>query len=233
MSGEGLNLVASVQDGLRAAADPQKSEPMRAYMKSEMPFLGIPAGLRRRICRDVFRQHPPADATEWRTVALLLWREAQYREERYAALDLIGFGPYKRFRSPACMPMYEDMIVTGAWWDYVDALAVRNVGALLDDNAEKIAPILRAWATDGDVWKRRTAIVCQVLRRERTDRELLRQCIVPSIERKEFFLRKAIGWALRAYSLVDPAFVRTFVETNSARISALSRKEALRRITDE
>jgi len=226
-----VSLITAIREALRAHADSEKAEPMRAYMKSEMPFLGIQAGLRRKICREVFKEHLLHDAGEWEAVAVELWRRAEFREERYAALDLIGFRPYARFRSPACMPMYEEMIVTGGWWDFVDEIAVRHVGALLDVEGEDVKPILHAWAKDENLWKRRTSIICQVLRGKRTDRELLYDSLTPSIDRKEFFLRKAIGWALRAYSMVDPNFVRNFVEENADRLSALSRKEALRRLT--
>lgn len=206
---------------------------MQAYMKSEMPFLGIQAAPRRKICHAVFKRHPLEEAAAWIDATLTLWREAEYREERYAALDLIGYARYRRFQSPSCMPMYEEMIAAGAWWDFVDELAVRHVGALLDDYSREIEPIMRAWSIDEDLWKRRTAIICQVLRKNRTDEVLLSDCIEPSIDRKEFFLRKAIGWALRAQSLVDPAFVRSYVDANAERLSPLSVKEALRRISDK
>ena len=81
--------------------------------------------------------------------------------------------------------------MTGAWWDYVDSLASHRVGGLLRDHPAAIRPKMLAWSRDRDMWKRRTSIICQLRFKENTDLELLQACIEPSLDSKQFFLRKA------------------------------------------
>jgi 3-methyladenine DNA glycosylase AlkD len=126
--------------------------------------------------------------------------------------------------------MFEEMIVTGAWWDYVDALATYDVALILEREPEPMRYRMLDWAQCGDMWKRRTAILCQVPFNEVTDCDLLYACIEPSIERKEFWLRKAIGWALRQYARTNPREVQRYVKANHERLSGLSKREALKHI---
>ena len=90
--------------------------------------------------------------------------------------------------------MVEEMIVTGAWWDYVDQLAGKHMGHLLASYPADIRPVLLSWAENDDIWRRRTAILAQLRFKAGTDTDLLFSAIEASIEEKEFFLRKAIGW---------------------------------------
>ncbi|MBB4940511.1 3-methyladenine DNA glycosylase AlkD [Streptosporangium album] len=213
---------------LTEAADPGKAPMMRAYMKSDMPFLGVQAGPRRTALKRVFTEHPIDSAPEWCAAALSLWRDAEYREERYAAIELTGFRPYRGFQTLSALPMYEEMIVTGAWWDYVDELAVHRVGGLLAAFPDTMRPLMLEWARDGDLWKRRTAILCQNRFKTATDTGLLYACIEPSLSDNDFFARKAIGWALREYAKTDPRAVRRYVD--HVGISGLSRREALKNL---
>src|SRR5688572_8764353 len=112
-------LIAEVRAALERAADPVKAPQMQAYMKSAMPFRGVSAPEQRRLWRDIFPRHPLATAVEWRRVALQLWRGADFREERYAAIALTDLRRHANWRTPAAIPMLEEMIVSGAWWDYV------------------------------------------------------------------------------------------------------------------
>jgi 3-methyladenine DNA glycosylase AlkD len=129
------------------------------------------------------------------------------------------------------MPMYEEMIVTGAWWDYVDAVAIHRVGAfLLRSYPGKIKPLMRKWSRSEDMWKRRTSIICQVSFKEDTDLDLLYHCIGNNFDHKDFFIRKAIGWALRSYAWVDSREVTRYVKANQDRLSPLSKKQALKNV---
>ena len=100
-------------------------------MKSEMPFLGVAATPLRKVCKSVFSERPFEKTGEWRAAVLSLWREANYREERYAAIELTGMKQYRGWQDLEMLPVYEEMIVTGAWWDYVDAVAIHRVGEYL------------------------------------------------------------------------------------------------------
>ena len=224
-----MNIRDSVIAALREAADPVRAPQQQAYMKSEMPYFGVGVPQCRRIAGSVFRTHPLPDADAWEAAILDLWRDAAHREERYAAIELLLFGCYSSWLEPARLPMIEEMVVTGAWWDYVDAIAGRGVGTMLAARPDAMKAVLRAWARDRNIWKRRTAILAQLRAKRATDTELLADVIRPSIGESEFFLRKGIGWALREYSKTDPAWVREFVSTH-AELSDLSRREALKHL---
>jgi 3-methyladenine DNA glycosylase AlkD len=221
-------MIEAIRRELRARANPGKAEDMRAYMKSEMPFLGVQKPGRTAIARAVFAAHPLDGFEAWRDTVLRLWREATYREERYLAIALARDRRYREHRTLAALPLYEELIVTGAWWDLVDEVAVRLVGELLAREPAALPPILRAWAAGGELWLRRAAIICQVLRRRDTDLRLLYDCIEPNRDDPDFFIRKGIGWALRAYAWVDPDEVERYVATHE--LSPLSRREAVRNL---
>ena len=225
-------LIASLRAELASDADPAKAESMRAYMKSSMPYLGVAMPEQRAIYRRVFAEHPLASVGAWRSAVLTLWREARYREERYAAIALADDRRYRAWQTLDALPIYEEMIVTGAWWDYVDGIAGQRLGALLATHPERMPAIMLTWSRDDDLWKRRAAILCQLNRGAATDEALLYACVTPNLADREFFIRKAIGWALRQYARVAPDAVRAYVDAHATEISPLSRREALKRIGD-
>jgi 3-methyladenine DNA glycosylase AlkD len=222
-------LVNAVRTGLAELADPGLAEQMRAYMKSEMPYRGVPSPPRDRMTKRLFADHPLPDRDSWLAAVLTLWREATFREERYVAIGLAGHRPYLMWRSPDLLPVYEELIVTGAWWDYVDELASRHVGALLAEHRAELTPAMLAWSTDPDRWKRRTSVICQLKAKADTDTGLLASCIEANLDDQDFFLRKGIGWALRQHAKTDPAWVLGFVHTHP-NLSPLSRREATKHL---
>ncbi len=129
------------------------------------------------------------------------------------------------------MPLVRHLVVTGAWWDLVDDIAVHLAGAILVGHPGEMAPVLRDWATDDDPWLRRTAVICQLGRRADTDLELLRHAVESNVDDPSFWLRKAIGWALRDLARTDPDWVRAEVDRLDGRLSALSRREALKHLS--
>jgi len=199
-------------------------------MKSEMPFRGVSSPVQKRLWRDAFAAHPLATAADWTGVVLELWRTAAFREERYTAVGLASDRRYLAYRTRAAIPMPEEMIVTGAWWDYVDALASHPLGDVLVSDARRVAALMRRWARDPNLWKRRAAILCQLRRKKETDLSLLYDCIEPNLADREFFMRKAIGWALRQHAWTDGREVERYVKANRARLSALSVREALKNV---
>ncbi|WP_051342806.1 DNA alkylation repair protein [Pseudonocardia spinosispora] len=222
-------LVAAVRDGLLQLADPAAAPGMQQYMRSEMPFLGVPKPLRTQLERRLVPDHPLAAITTFELAVRTLWDEATYREERYLALSITGNRRYRAHLVPQLVPLYRDWIVDGAWWDYVDEIAARRIGPLLDRRPGDLEPMIRAWSADPDRWLRRTAIICQLGAGKATDLVLLSDCIEAAIDEPDFFLRKGIGWALRQYARVDPEWVRAFVRAHPG-LSPLSRREALKHI---
>ncbi len=196
-------------------------------MKSEMPFHGVRVPEVRRLTRAILPRHPLPDAEAWQRAVLLLWRKANHREERYAAIEIVLASQHRKWLAPERLPMIDELIVDGAWWDYVDAIAINGLGAMLRAHPRQTEPALRRWAGDENHWRRRAAILSQLKFKERTDLALLRACIEPSIDAKEFFLGKAIGWALREYSKTNPEFVIDYVRDHD-RLSGLAKREALK-----
>ncbi|SDU74169.1 3-methyladenine DNA glycosylase AlkD [Jiangella alkaliphila] len=224
-------LVDAARTALRAAADPAAAEPMRAYMKSAMPFLGVPKPARTAALRPVFAEHRVDDGDGWRAAVLVLWDGAEFREERYAAVTLAQLKQYAAYATrPDALDVYDHLVVTGAWWDFVDEVAIRSVGPVLRAHHDAVAPVVRRWARDDDRWRRRTAVICQVGLKGDVDTALLAEAIEANVHDKDFFLRKGIGWALRQHAKTDPGWVRAFVAAHEADLSPLSRREALRNI---
>ena len=222
-------LLAAGRAALADAADPVKAPQMQRYMRSEMPYRGVAKPARAVVARQLFAQFPLASRERWIATARALWDEAQWREERYLAIDLTGCRRYVPWWQPDVLPLYEHMIVTGAWWDYVDEIASRRVGPLLLAFPDELDPVMRAWSREEDLWRRRTAIICQLGAKDRTDEGLLADSIEAAIGEREFFLRKAIGWALRQYARTSPAWVTEFVATHPG-LSPLSVREATKHL---
>ncbi|MGR6741802.1 DNA alkylation repair protein [Microbacterium sp. F1-18] len=218
-----MTLVDDIRRALQAAAQPERAPAQQAYMKSSMPFLGIRLPEVRRLARTLGAGE--SDAAALGAAARTLWDEASHREERYAAMALLALPPLRGARES--LPLIEHMVRTGQWWDITDELSGR-VRDLLVAHPEQIAPVIRAWARDADLWIRRVAILSQLTRRSGFDVQLFTDVIVPNLADSEYFIRKAIGWALRERARVDPDGVRAFVDERG--VTGLSRREALKRL---
>lgn len=226
-------LLAAIRRALAAASSQDRARQMQAYMKSAMPFAGVAMPIGKKIYREVYSTYPGgapsrkpfADEARFLADVRAIWDGAEVREERYAALELFTHPRAKHLRAPSFVPLLRHVVRTGAWWDIVDWAAPKTLGPLLDTHPDETIPIVLAWAKDDDVWIRRSAILSQLHRRE-TDTTLLKKAIAPSLGQKEFFLAKAIGWALREHSKKDPAFVRAYVRENETKLVPLSVREA-------
>lgn len=226
-----MSLLTKVRRELRRSRHADRAAAQQAYMKSEMPFLGVGAKDMRAACKRAFATYAFDDAATWRADVLALFRGAEHREERYAALELALDRRARSHRNIDALPMYEEMIRTGAWWDLVDPIASHLVGELLARAPNEMKPILLEWSQSEDMWIRRASILAQLRFKEDTDLELLYACIQPSLSSKEFFLRKAIGWALRQYAWTDPKEVKRWVRAHEHELSNLSKREALKNVS--
>lgn len=224
------SLLLELRAVLKRVANPAKAPQMQAYMKSKLPYLGIQAPLLSRTCKLFFAAHPLNSAAAWRKAVLEIWRSAQFREERYAAIELTGAKRYAAFQTLQTLPMYEELVVTGAWWDYVDVIASRRLGPLLKRYPTSMRRKMISWSRSKDIWKKRSAILCQLSFKADTDLELLYRLIEPSLNSKEFFLRKAIGWALRQYAWTNPREVYRCVKEHRSVLSPLTKREALKNV---
>jgi len=223
MSSQSDQLARYITAELRALADPAKAPAMAAYMKTAQPFYGVPTPSRTIILRETRDRFVPADQKSYERNVLALWK-LPYREEQYCAIAYARQHP--RFITPSALWLYERMIREGAWWDFVDEIAVNLVGTVLKNFRAKTRPTIERWCDDPDMWIRRTALIAHLKHKKETDAaQLFDHCLRRSDER-EFFIRKAIGWALREYSKTDPRAVGAFLKKNRQRLSNLSYAEA-------
>lgn len=224
------DVLTVIRAALAEQADAERGAGAQAYMKSSIPSLGVRVPEVRRLTVAAAAAHPFESPDQLRATVLELWRGAAVREERYAAIDLTGQKMVAR--DLAMLPVYEEIIRTGSWWDFVDGVAPR-IGGLLEAHRPTMTPVLRTWSTDSDFWIRRASITAQLKAKARTDRGLLREVIDANLGDPEFFIRKAIGWALREFGKTDPEWVRIFVAEQGERLSPLSRREAVRNLPPE
>lgn len=218
-------LLKQLKESFSFHANPQKALGMQAYMKSQMPYWGIPMPLMRTLSKNIFKQFPLISKNKWKKTVLFLWNHASHREERYAALELAKDKRAKNWHTISVLPLYRSMIVSGAWWDFVDTMA-HQLWQILSNDPTKMKSKMLVWSHDENIWVRRSAIICQLGAKEKTDFDFLEQCMKPSFSSKEFFLQKAIGWALRQYAWVNPQAVKKYLEKNRHQLSSLSYREA-------
>jgi len=212
---------------LARLAEPERVPAMQAYMKTTMPLYGVSSPARRQVARRLREECPPSSAAEYRAQVEDLWALA-HREEKYLAIDVAQV--HRRFITFEQLGLYERMIREGGWWDFVDEIAAHLVGRVVLDDRERMRPVLERWIDDPDLWIRRTAILSQLLHKDRTDAAMLFDFCARRAGEKEFFIRKAIGWALRQYARTDPEAVREFVASHTDSLSGLSIREATKHL---
>lgn len=230
-----MTYVGAVRAALAEGGDPDRAAQQQAYMKSALPYAGFGAPALRALLAPLLADERFADRALWEEAVRELWDDATYREEWYAALALVRHRHYRAWLDPDLLPLLEHLVRAGAWWDVVDELAGHVVGQVLLDHRDAVTSVLDAWSVDADsLWVRRTAMLAQLRHGERTDTDLLERVLVANLDDttygREFFVRKALGWALRQHARTDAAWVQTFVRTHAERLSGLSRREALKHL---
>ena len=210
--------VEKLLENLKAVAKPDDAVAMKAYMKNKFEFLGVKTPVRRKLSKIFFKQQTDS-VIDW--VFINESWDNPYRELQYAALDYLEIR--KKLLTPSDLPRLKKLAQTKSWWDTIDFLD-RLVGSIIAQFPET-KEIILVWSRDEDIWLRRLAIDHQLLRKEETDTELLEKILVNNLGQTEFFINKAIGWALRDYSKTNPDWVRDFIERYQAEMVALSIRE--------
>lgn len=215
-------LAAFVSTELKRLADPAKAVAMAAYMKTAMPFHGVQKADRIDMHRAMRTRFVPSSQEDYSRGVLALWH-LPHREEKYAAIEFAM--QHKTFTTSASLPLYEQLIRDGAWWDLVDPVAAILVGNVLLKERAAVRRTMDTWIRNSDMWMRRAALLAHLKHKTQTDeRQLFAHCLLLAGE-KEFFIRKAIGWVLREYSKTAPDSVRTFIDTHRDVLSSLSMRE--------
>ena len=210
--------VEELLENLKAVANPDDAGAMKAYMKNKFEFLGVKTPARRKLAKAFFKQQTDS-VIDWNFINEA-WNNP-YRKLQYAALDYLE--SRKKLLTPSDLPRLKKLAQTKSWWDTIDSLD-RLVGTIIVRFPET-KEIILAWSRDEDIWLRRLAIDHQLLRKEETDTELLEKILANNLDQTEFFINKAIGWALRDYSKTNPDWVRAFIERHQTEMAALSIRE--------
>jgi 3-methyladenine DNA glycosylase AlkD len=223
MVGDGF--VEEARRRFEAAAAAADAGPMAAYMKHRFEFLGLKTPARRALQKELLSaQSRPAPEAEER-VARQLWAQPE-REFQYLAIDLLR----KSWRRAPVerIDLYEELICEKPWWDTVDLLAGRLVGDHFTRFEDRAVPRTREWMSSEMMWLQRSALLYQLHYKERTNADVLFEYVERLAASDEFFIRKAIGWALRQYAKTAPDAVRRFVRSHE--LAPLSRREALKHL---
>lgn len=216
------NMASLIQSEIKKASNPMRVPAMVAYMKNQFDFYGLDATTRRNIVKQCIAKQPVTEFTTLKTAALTLWKQPE-RECQYCALDLLVH--YRKLIPESALPFLKKCIITKPWWDTVDLLAANVIGLCAKDfPAWKNE--LDTWSDSSNMWLRRTALLYQLKYRDQTDTQQLFAHCTQMAHEKEFFIAKAIGWALRQYARTSPSEVKKFVECT--KLQPLSRREALK-----
>lgn len=222
------DLCAFVSRSLAAIRVPENVAPMQAYMKTDMPFHGVKKPERQPIRKEAKKRFVPASHEEWTSGIAALWA-LPHREEKYHALEW-GKDHRREHLALESLPLVERLIREGAWWDLVDTTVSYFLSPLALKEPKPLGPVLEAWIDDDDLWIRRAAIIVHNGHREATDEARLFDFCRRRAHEKEFFIRKAIGWALRDYSKSAPDAVRAFLLAERERLSGLSFREGAKHL---
>ena len=212
--------LADLLEELEAAKDLEKAGPMEAYMRHQFPFLGIAGPERNSLYKKYFPEAKKTKIIDWDFVDTC-W-EKEPREYQYVAANYLK--AMQSYLTKDDLPKLERLVVTKSWWDTVDILD-RVVGSLVYDKPE-LGEIILQWSLSDNIWLRRVAINHQLLRKEKTNVQLMEKILLNNLDQTEFFINKAIGWALRDYSKTNPEWVASFIEKNRERMAELSIREA-------
>jgi 3-methyladenine DNA glycosylase AlkD len=212
-----------IQNALEPHRNEARAKPMSAYMRDQFPFLGIASPMRKKLVKAALLETGALKKPIDENLVLELWACPE-REFQYAACDYLAWQREKL--EAKHLDLLEKIILEKSWWDSVDSL-VHNVGAISLKFSETV-PMLERWAKSENFWLRRAAILHQLGLKTKTNESRLFKFILENAHDSEFFIRKAIGWALREYSYVNPEAVKTFVLEHQNKLSNLSKREALK-----
>ena len=201
-------------------SDEENAISMSKYMRNLFKFYGIPTPKRKAIYKDFLKEEKKSKKIDWDFLDKCY--EDEHREFQYLVSDyLIAMNAFLTYEY---IPKIKKYIKSKQWWDTIDFLD-RVIGEIgLRDN--RVDDLMLDWSKDDDFWIRRIAIDHQLCRKEKTNTELLEKIIVNNFGSDEFFINKAIGWALRDYSKTNPLWVKEFLNKYQDKMDNLSIKEA-------
>ncbi len=221
-----MSFIQNLEHDLNQKANRELAIPMENYMKNNFSFLGIKTEDRRIVLKDNYEKHESEVRADFRNIAWELFNKKE-REFHICAIDLL-VKKFKKNHILEDIKLIENLIVTNSWWDSVDTIAKYLLGGYLNQFPNETLKVIERFSNSENMWLNRSAILFQLSYKEKTDFDLLKSECEKHKESKEFFIQKAIGWALRDYSRFNPNGVREYV--NVTNLKPLSQREALRNL---
>ncbi|BEL08873.1 DNA alkylation repair protein [Actinoplanes sichuanensis] len=226
MGDVGVVLVGRLAEEFEAARDPERAAGMAAYMRDQFPFLGLTSAVRRSRAKIAVAGLPKPGEADLREVALGCWARDEREFQQFACDYLTA---HVKVAGPGFLDTAAELITTKSWWDTVDPLATRVVAGLVRHHPVLVAR-MDDWSETANMWLVRTAILHQLHYREATDTDRLFGYCARQAGHRDFFVRKAIGWALRRHARTDPHAVRVFLTAHADALSPLSIREAAKHL---
>lgn len=218
-------IIESLEQEFLKHGDANKSSAMKAYMKGHFEFYGIPSPLRKSVSHPILKSEKPENIQSLLDICLLMWNKPQ-REWQYTAMEYLEQN--KKLWNQEMMNAIEPMILDKSWWDSVDTLSGRIIAPFFKKFPAQKDQWVRRWLEHDNMWLRRISIIHQLKCKDEMNLEILTESILLNSHSNEFFLQKAIGWALREYAKTNPEWVLRFVEVNN--LKSLSKREAVKNI---
>ncbi len=221
-----MNFITNLEKDFQQNANRALAIPMENYMKNKFNYFGIKTNERRAILKTNWNNHKDEIKINFRTIAWELFAKKE-RELQYCGIEIL-MKEIKNNYVIEDIQLIEKFIITNSWWDSVDTIAKYLIGGYLQQFPTEIYQVIERFSNSDDMWLNRTALIFQLSYKEKTNFDLLKSECEKHKESKEFFIQKAIGWALRDYSRHNPNGVLEYV--NSTNLKPLSIREALRNI---
>lgn len=206
----------------KAIADPLKASEMQAYMKTQMPFYGVQKPARELVYKQIRKEFCPQNIEDYISGVKALWAN-KHRELKYTAIDYAM--SFDRYILPESLALYIELVEDGQWWDFVDPIAIHLIGRAYYKERRKVKSKVESLVKNKNMWLRRSAILVHNAHKDQTDQEQLFRHALLLAHESEFFIRKAIGWALRDYSYVDAKAVIGFLTKHKNELSGLTYRE--------
>jgi 3-methyladenine DNA glycosylase AlkD len=221
-----MSFVNTLELAFQKHSNPENAFAMAKYMKNNFPFFGIKTEERRNIFKEIWKENKNEVSENARAIVLELYSKPE-REFHYCAIEILIKelkGNYKK----EDIQLIEKLITTNSWWDSVDTIAKYILGEYLLEFPLESKNVIGRFSKSENMWLNRSAILFQLGYKQKTNPDFLFSECLKQAHSKEFFIQKAIGWALREYAKSNPEIVRQFVENSN--LKPLSTKEALKNI---
>ena len=221
-----MNFIQNLEQDLHQKANRELAIPMENYMKNNFDFLGIKTEERRTIFKTNYERYKTEIKADFRNIGWEFFNKNE-REFHQCAIDLL-VKEFKKNYKLEDINLIEKLIITNSWWDSVDVVAKYLLGGYLQQFPNETYAVIERFSNSNTMWLNRSAIIFQLSYKDKTNFELLKSECEKHKESNEFFIQKAIGWALRDYGRFNPIGVTNFV--NATNLKPLSKREALRNI---